>query len=299
MSKREAVTRYNLIIQKLRRKPSNFQEISDYLRRESEIHGYNYNISQRTFQRDLEDIRSIFNIEITFNRSLKCYAITADDQTQVQSRMFEAFDTFNALNLTERLSEFIHFENRKPLGTEHLHGLVHAISNKLEIHFLYQKYWDTIPNQRKAVPIALKEFKNRWYVIAYDHKDKTIKSFALDRLTELNIQPYKQEIPIHFDLKTHYNNCFGIISPNDYTLERIVLSFIPHQGKYIKSLPLHHTQEIIVDNENELRIALHLYPTEDFIMELLSYGDKLTVIEPTSLIGEMKEIAENMVRKYV
>lgn len=53
MSKREAINRYSLIIQRVRKAPATFQDISEYLARESEIQGYDFNISKRTFKREL------------------------------------------------------------------------------------------------------------------------------------------------------------------------------------------------------------------------------------------------------
>mgnify|MGYP006936233608 FL=1 len=49
MSKRESITRYSLIIKKLRRNPATFNEISEYLLLESELQEYNFNVSKRTF----------------------------------------------------------------------------------------------------------------------------------------------------------------------------------------------------------------------------------------------------------
>lgn len=187
MSKREAISRYNLIIKKLRKHPSTFKEIEDYLSLESDMQAYNFNVSKRTFQRDLEDIRSIYNIDIQYNNSQKHYFIDNDDQPDVNERILEAFDTFNALNITDRLSDYIHFEKRRPQGTENLYGLLHAIKNRLQIKFTYQKYWEDEISERLVEPYALKEFKNRWYVLAFDIKDNQVKSFALDRLSELEI----------------------------------------------------------------------------------------------------------------
>ncbi len=69
MSKREAVARYNLIINKLRKHPASFDEILSYLEVESDIQSYNFVVSLRTFQRDLADILSIYNIEINYDFS--------------------------------------------------------------------------------------------------------------------------------------------------------------------------------------------------------------------------------------
>src|SRR5690606_26972821 len=273
MSKRESIARYNLIIKKLRKRPSTFAEIEEYLALESEIQAYNFNVSKRTFQRDRDDIRSLYNINIMFDFSKKVYYIDFDEQPEANERILEAFDTFNALNLTDRLSKHIHFEKRKPQGTEHLYGVLHAIKNQFLIKFVYQKYWEDDLSERLVEPYALKEFKNRWYVLSKDLGDNKIKSFSLDRIKDLEISNKKFQFPKDFDVNEHYKYCFGIISPNDLKPESVILSFNVFQGKYIKSLALHDSQEILIDNDVELRIQLKLFITHDFFMELLSFGE--------------------------
>ena len=204
MSKRESIARYNLIIKKLRKQPADFEQISTYLSLESELQEYNFNVSKRTFQRDLDDIRSLYNIDIVYDFSRKVYFIDLEEQPELNERILEAFDTFNALNITDRLSNYIHFEKRRPQGTENLYGLLHAIKNKVQISFSYKKFWEDEISQRTVEPYSLKEFNNRWYVLAYDLKDNKVKSFALDRLTELEITRKKFQLPIDFDVNEHY-----------------------------------------------------------------------------------------------
>lgn len=298
MSKRESIARYNLIIKKLRKRPATFAEIEEYLALESEIQAYNFNISKRTFQRDRDDIRSLYNIDILFNFSKKVYYIDFDEQPEANERILEAFDTFNALNLTDRLSKHIHFEKRKPQGTEHLYGILHAIKNQIQIKFVYQKYWEDELTERLVEPYALKEFKNRWYVLSKDLVDNKIKSFALDRLTDLGILNKKFNFPKDFDVNEHYRYCFVIISPNGHQPEDVTLFFNAFQGKYIKSLPLHDSQQILIDNEDELRIQLKLFITHDFFMELLSFGENLKVLKPQSLIDDLKSTVRNVQSIY-
>ena len=298
MSKREFLSRYNLIINKLRKKPATFKEINDYLERESEIQEYKFTISNRTFKRDLDDIMSLFNISIEYDFSRKVYYINDSGQPEVSDRILEAFDTFQALNISDGLSNYIHFEKRKPQGTENLYGLLHSIKNRLLIKFDYQKFWDSEKTPRKVESYALKEFKNRWYVLAKDLKDEQIKSFALDRLTSLEITPIKFNYPSNYNVEEHYKYCFGIISPNGQEPEEVVLSFNTHQGKYLKTLPLHQTQEVILDTDVELQLKLKLCITHDFLMELLSYGDQVKVIKPLSLVNEIKKIYTQSLNLY-
>lgn len=73
--------------------------------------------------------------------------------------MMEGFDTFNSLNLSKDLTPFIHLEKRKPQGTENIYRLLHAIKNKQEIGFVYEKFWEENTTKRIVSPYALKEFK--------------------------------------------------------------------------------------------------------------------------------------------
>lgn len=173
-----------------------------------------------------------------------------------------------------------------------------VFQSKLKIKFTYQKFWEEEISQRLVEPYALKEFKNRWYVLAKDSKDNNIKSFALDRLTNLEITTQHYQYPDNYNVEQNYRYCFGIISPNGLDPQDIVLSFDPFQGKYIKTLPLHETQQILVDNEKETRIKLKLCLTHDLIMELLSYGDNLKVLEPKSLVDQIKKAHEKAYKQY-
>jgi predicted DNA-binding transcriptional regulator YafY len=298
MSQQEAVSRYNLIIKKLRKHPATFNEISDFLTRESEFERYDFNISKRTFQRDINDIRAIYKIDIVYDSSLMAYCIDSDDHPEATERILEAFDTFNALNITDRLSDHIHFEIRRPQGTENLYGLLHAIKNQLQIRFTYQKFWAEEISQRVAEPYALKEFQNRWYVLANDLRDNKVKSFALDRLTNLDITRRSFHAQNDFNVNEHFKYCFGIISPNGKQPQEIILSFDPHEGKYIKSLPLHESQVILKDTEEEVLIKLNLVVTHDFVMEILSHREYVKVIKPANLVDDIKNAYRKALSQY-
>jgi predicted DNA-binding transcriptional regulator YafY len=299
MSRKEALIRYKHIVNKLRKKPSSFNEIASYLERQSELEDYDFSISKRTFKRDTEDILSLYSIEIKYNFTDKVYYIDDEGNPAKSDRLLEAFDTLYVLNMAEDLSNYIHLERIKPKGAENLYGLIHAIKNKLQIRFDYEKYWDETITNRLVEPYCLKEFKNRWYLIAKDVKDDYPKTFALDRMSGLEITKVKFNVLESFDMNKLFKHSYGIITPQDQKIEEVVLSFEPEQGKYIKSLPLHETQEIVVDNEEELRIKLKLYLTHDFEMELLSYADNVKVLQPVSLAGKMKTALESAFKKYL
>jgi len=306
MSKRAYIHRFLLIFKKLKIKPyTTYEELRDFIENQLEYlqmndDTLNMGFSKRTLQRDIKEIRNLFGVDIEYSKTSKGYFI---NQSEVENmnfqRMIESFDMFSSLKLAQDLTPFIHLEKRRPLGTENLYGLLHAIKNRFQIKFSYQKYWQDVKTHRKANPYAMKEFKDRWYLMAKDSKDGIVKSFPLDRLTDLEITNKTFESPRNYNIEEVYKYCFGIISPNDEVPQEIVLSFDPVQGRYIKSLPLHETQEILVDNEDEIQIRLKLCITYDFIMELLSYGDNVKVLKPARLVKDIKTAHEKAYKQYL
>ncbi|HTO34682.1 MAG TPA: WYL domain-containing protein, partial [Flavobacterium sp.] len=100
-------------------------------------------------------------------------------------------------------------------------------------------------------------------------------------------------------VEEYYKNSFGIISPEKgQKPEEIIISCQPFQGKYFKALPFHHSQKIIKDDENELIIKLFLVPTYDFIQELLSKGNTIKILQPQSLVSDMKQIYQTALGQY-
>lgn len=296
MSKRAYISRYFLIIKQLRKKSyTTFQELERYMGKQFEYlqskdDDLEFAFSKRTFQRDIKEINTLFGLDIEFSKKEKGYYIEHGEAEDLSfQRMLEAFDLFNSLNIASDLTPFVHVEKRKPAGTENLYGLLHAIKNKLQISYLYEKYWDNIILHKTLHPYALKEFKNRWYVLGKDVNDKYIKTFGLDRISNLEISTIRFKTDPVFNMEDIFCNCYGIITPDDQEVEVIILSFTPEQGKYAKSLPLHESQQVLIDNDKEIRIQLKLYVTFDFMMELLSYGDAVKVIAPLSLAKEIKE----------
>lgn len=305
MSKRGYLYRYAIILKKIKSDSyCSLKELQRYFHDQVEDLRYlddtvEVGSSIRTFQRDFTEIRNNFGINIEYSRTHNGYFINQTErEDRGFQRMMEAFDIFNTLNIAKDYTPFIHFEKRKPQGTDNLHGIVHAIQNNLKLSFTYYKFWDDEKTERVVEPYALQEFKNRWYLLARDDKDGKLKNFALDRISSFHISKKKFQRDKDFNIDQRFRNFFGIISPDGFQPQRVVLSFNSFQGKYIKSLPLHESQRIIHDQEDELQIELELCITHDFVMELLSYGSNMTVLQPKSLAKQIKETHLSAAKNY-
>jgi predicted DNA-binding transcriptional regulator YafY len=79
----------------------------------------------------------------------------------------------NRVNISPRpddatLNQFIQFEKSTvSKGNEYLGPLLEAIRNRLEVHLHYRSFRDDVLKQYTAQPLLLKEYSNRWYLIAH------------------------------------------------------------------------------------------------------------------------------------
>ncbi|CAM4162154.1 YafY family protein [Flavobacterium antarcticum] len=292
MSKQRFIKRYSLIINLVRRKPSSFDIIKKYLQEQSIIEEENFEVELRTFQRDLKEIESLFGIKIRKNRAKDVYEIVenSDEDSEKHDRLMESFEVFNVLNLSNQFENEIIVEKRKPLGLEHIYTLLSAIKKKHEVQFTHEKYWteEEEKHLKQVQPIALKEARFRWYLIAKDKKDNIIKTFGLDRISDLKVLENTFVRTSNYDAKSAFQHSFGIVTKENEIPEKVILSFSQKQGKFIKSFPLHHSQKTIIDNETELRVELLIHLTYDFIMELLSIGAHVKILQPKILQEEIK-----------
>lgn len=299
MSKQEYIARYLLIINYLKRGKASWNDILNHLETQSEIADYKYVISQRTFQRDISEIRTLWNYDIQNNKSTGYYFIAEDEeQNNENTHLLDSFNLFNALSLTNNYSDFIHFENRAPKGTEHIYGLLHSIKNKFVTEIQYHKFYESKAESVIVNPYLIKQFKGRWYLLCLKTEVNEIRTYALDRILSLEIKKKKFTTSKEFDLVNYFKNCFGIITPINVKAERIVFNMGSFQTNYIKSYPLHETQRIIKESNEFTTFEITVFVTEDLIMELLSYGQELEIVSPKSLVKQIITIQKNILNKY-
>lgn len=288
MTVQESLTRHGIIISKLRAKASSFEEIMDRLSLESDLHEMNFEISKRTFQRDLNEIRSLHHIDIKFDRSQKVYFINEDFQNEYSKRLFEVMDVFQMLKMDKRLSDFVEFSTRKPMGTEHLSGLLYATQNRFQLQLNYKKFDNDLIDTHLVEPYLLKEFRNRWYLHAYNIEKKEFRTFGLDRIQSMRILDIKFQYPQKVNPREHFKNSFGIVSSINQEPQEIVLKFFNNQGEYVRTLPLHSSQQILEEDGDSMLVKLKIVPTYDFVFELMSMGSNLKVISPKSLADDLR-----------
>lgn len=286
MAKLDQFLRIKFILDFLesRKQGATYREVFEHL--QNKLTDYDLAFCEKTFLRDRAFIRESLNIDIKFKRSTMTYKIVEEDAND-SSAILDNLLLLNAYKQIDNHSEIMIFEKRKSRGLENLNGILSAIQNCKIITFNYTKHWENIPYRKVLEPYALKEFKNRWYLIAneVDDKDFFLKTFGLDRISEfqLKAKTFKKQ---NVDIDQLFVNSFGIISTLNEIPETIVLSFDYEQGKFIKTLPIHHSQKVLIDNDSEYRIELTLVPTYDFYQELLTHTGRMRIISPEVVKAE-------------
>ena len=294
--------RYLSIINLLQRKSSTFEEIDAYLHDHCDIASINYNFSRRTFQRDIKEIAELHSIEITYSRVTKCYKIVSSEehhQERVKQRLLDNAQMNFALQIYNKAEKWIDLEQRKATGVELIHLVLKALELSKQLKFTHNNFWK--PASDKIVePLGIKEFKQRWYLVGRDTKDGATKIYGLDRVANLELLTTSYKYPASFDIHQYFTHNFGVEFGSAENIPReVILSFTPFEANYIKTLPLHHSQKIICENEQEFRISLNVRLSYDFQMEILSMGEEVVVIEPKELRDAITEKLKNSLNNHI
>lgn len=303
MGKSDAIKRYLLIIRQIKRQPyTTLTELQEKLEEELAKHGcVKTTLSSRTLKRDICDIRNDLGIPIEYSRQKNGYYIEEKDYWSSDNieRILESFDILCSLNADTGFNKIVLPERHHAQGTEHLLPLIKAAQNCRPVTFQYQKYTNSEPRTHKLYPYALKECRNRWYLLATKPGQDTLITFGLDRISHLEILSgrFKKHLDVSIDERNR--DLFGIMDSAELQPEKVILSFNARDGYFLKSLPLHHSQQIIADqpDEDKFIISVYLKITKDFIMEILSRSASLQVIEPLHLREEICSLLEKALQR--
>ncbi len=276
--------RLDLIINILQLNNLSFENIAKYLKeKDSKI-----KTTQRTFQRDIKEIGQKYKIKIKINRKDGVYYIVRNTKETEQ-----AISKYNLsiLQNSSRKYNFIKKEKHNLQGTIFIPKIIFAIKNNNIIKINYKENWKIEREDFDLEPLAFKEFKTRWYLIAKDRREdaeKQIKNFELSRIKTVELT--EQKIEEHnFDIEQHFNKYFGIRTDND-PYEEVILSVEPTHTKYLRAVPLHSSQQILEgegeNGDNIIKLKVHI--TFDFRQEILSAGWRIEVIKPERFRNEMK-----------
>ncbi len=204
-------------------------------------------------------------------------------------------------NLKGNSENIIGFEQNLGLkGLYFLAPIIEATANHQVLKVTYKNYkCGSEPKELIVHPYYVKQYNNRWFLLALDNEKHFITNFALDRI--LSIQVTDEQVFIDnktIDFEHYFDDVIGVtIPPKDISKELIQLRFSEKQYPYVVSKPLHHSQSVISGKERV--ISIEVIPNYELDQQILSFGPDVEVLSPANYRNHIKQKLENSLNKYL
>lgn len=261
-------------------------------------------LSKRTFHNHRMAILTELGVDIqcTSMRENSQYYIANQDEiekNEVLNWLTDSMATEQLLLENKSISGKIVLEPI-PGGREWLPIISQALRDNLRIVFQYTSFHSHTKNDTNRIiePLCLKLFKRRWYMLGQTIDSGKRLIFALDRITCLELTSERFEYPEEFSAKEFFSSFYGICSDEYSKPTRVILKCYREFPKYVRSLPLHHSQEELENGEDFTTFGFYMSPAYDFVQEILSHGNDIEVLAPVWLRNFIKEKTEALTALY-
>ena len=260
-------------------------------------------IPRRTFNNWKDAIQQAFDINIECKRTggYHYYIENPEDleNSTTRSWLLNTFTVKNIISESRSIKERILIEN-VPSGQKYLTPIIDAMQASKWMEINHGSYWYDRPCAYTVQPWCLKLFNQRWYVCGYCRERDAMRTFALDRIIELTTLDETFEYPDDFDPQGYFANFCGISTDNNSPITTIRIRAYGIQVRYLRSLPLHHSQkEIQTAPDGEWAIfEYRLRPTWDFTSTVLSRMEQMEILSPASLREDIRNHIRQMAELY-
>lgn len=215
----------------------------DYLKR------YDTEIGERTFQRDLADIRSNFDIEIIYDEQKNGYFAQTDNTLDFDKLLYfiglaESSDiVLSTIKDKNKILQYLSISpNPRAKGIENIGCLLQAIQNQMIVRFEHRNYQTSKSKDYTVSPYLLKEFEGMWYLFAFVNELKAFRTFGLDRIHSLIVtdEPFQREKALE-QVAEKFNQVYGLVYEPDNNLnasiEEVKLKVSETMLHYLNALP--------------------------------------------------------------
>ena len=138
-------------------------------------------------------------------------------------------------------------------GKEYLGPLYRAVSERKE------------PRTFVTNPVYLKQYNNRWFVVALLEKDGFVFVNAFDRIDYLVVLDTDIPKDITFDAEEYFDPIVGVSRPMDGEIEEIEIQLTPDSYPYVKTKPIHHSQK---NYDEECKVVIRVIRNRELEINL-------------------------------
>lgn len=320
-----ALIRYKTIDECLRNKRRKWT-LEDIIEKVADVlydrEGITTGVSKRTIQADIQLMRSDklgYNAPIVvvdrrfYSYDDPEYSITNvpinDADVEKMKEIVGVLKHFNGFNYFDEMSDMIarlennlnksthqsgnciQFENNRLLkGLTFITPLYHAILNKKSLLVEYKSFKAKESQQAIYFPYLLKEYRNRWFLIAKPKKVKYLTTLALDRIVafqELPNEKFIENDGIDFD--RYFDDLLGVTKNEADRAHKVILHVNKYNAPYVITKPIHHSQQILKEDETGVTIRIDVVLNFELEREILGFGECMKVLAPRILASRIKK----------
>lgn len=271
------------------------EELNERWRRSTFSNGEE--LPRRTFYNYRQAIEDLFKINIECDPATFEYYIDDGDvhNESVTDWLLNSVAMNNVLSDSRDISGKIFLED-VPSARRYLSVVIDALKEQRQLDFNYSPYTRSSSQPVLLEPYFLKIFRQRWYITGRNTADNRLKTYALDRMDQVTMTAERFDIPADFNPEEFCADTFGIVFTQGEA-KRVVLRTDPRQAKYFRTLPLHPSQQEMVHDQFSI-FHYRLKLTPDFVQELLGYGPRVIVLEPSELRAMMLTSLQDTLDAY-
>ena len=296
-----------------------------------EYEGIHSGISKRTIQLDIQNMRSNklgYNAPIVvverkyYTYSEKDFSIrnsnlSANDLEVLNDTLkllgqFQGFNYFEDLGaivgkLEERASQqspgnnkYIDIEKNELLvGLNWINILLKGVKEKLVVQITYQSFKARKPQTNFYHPYLLKEYRNRWFLLACKNDQVKPLIMALDRMKVVDLANEERFIkPKNFNPSEFFQDVIGVTKSLNQLTSKVVLQFDSSNAPYVLTKPLHHSQELLKQENGGAIISVQVVLNFELERVILGFGDSVRVLSPRILQKRIKSKLEKAILNY-
>jgi len=178
-------------------------------------------------------------------------------------------------------------------------ALSDAILQGRVVAFGYRKLGREVDEARRVRPYHLGQVDHGWYLFGFDLDRGAVRTFALPRISGLEINAELFERPTDFNLRNHLGGSFGVWNyPEvDGGDQEVRVVFRGYAARVVAERRWHPSQEITPQAgvEGTIELRLRLRGLEEVARWVLSWGRWAEVLAPPALKQRVQDEAAAIV----
>jgi predicted DNA-binding transcriptional regulator YafY len=181
----------------------------------------------------------------------------------------------------------------------HINPLYQAILHKRALLVEYKSFRSARPQQAVCFPYLLKEYRNRWFLIVKPKKGKILNTMALDRIVEFQELPREKFMEYEgVDFERYFSDLIGVTKCEKDRANKVVLFVDKRNAPYVITKPLHHSQQVLKEDESGIIIRIDVVLNFELEREILGFGEYMKVLGPRNLASRIRKRLEATMQVY-